>query len=113
MRTALLLALLSVAAGIPCTEVIRGPYVQLTTNASAVVRWRTRVATATRLQYGSSASDLHTELRAASGLSTATTDHLVQLRGALSSPSGGQMLHARRGHSLSARSSQGWLHMAV
>jgi Purple acid Phosphatase, N-terminal domain len=57
--------------------VIRGPYLQSGTPTGMIVRWRTDVATASRVTVGTSASQLDVIVDDA----TLTTEHLVQLTG--------------------------------
>ena len=65
---------LAVAGGI---SVVRGPYLQIGTPTSAIVRWRTDIASESRLRYGTSLGALNT---IASDLAV-TTEHIVQLNG--------------------------------
>ncbi len=62
-------------AGTPV--VTRGPYLQTGTPASVIVRWRTDLATDSRVRFGTSAANLN--LTADNG--TAATEHQVQLTG--------------------------------
>jgi hypothetical protein len=57
--------------------VTRGPYLQLGTSASIVIRWRTDAPTNSRVQYGASP----TTLTNTSDLLTLTTEHAVPLTG--------------------------------
>jgi len=57
--------------------VVRGPYLQLGTATSIVVRWRTEIPTESRVLYGSSPGDLTSEARDAS----TTTEHIVRVAG--------------------------------
>ncbi|MCC6219748.1 MAG: metallophosphoesterase family protein [Deltaproteobacteria bacterium] len=56
-------------------EVTRGPYLQLLSSNSIVVRWRTSIATVSAVRYGTSLNDLSIFEQS----STAVTDHQVQL----------------------------------
>jgi chitodextrinase len=75
--TALLLA--GYAFGLPldaaALAVPRGPYLQLGTQSSIVVRWRTDTATDSRVRYGTSP----TELRNVIDDAATTTEHVVKL----------------------------------
>lgn len=55
----------------------RGPYLQLATPSSLVVRWRTEVPTESRVRYGATPGALASEARDAA----ATTEHAVTLSG--------------------------------
>jgi len=57
--------------------VIRGPYLQNPTSASMVVKWRTDVATDSRVSFGTSQSSLTTNVDS----STQTTEHTVKITG--------------------------------
>jgi hypothetical protein len=63
----------------PTASVTRGPYLQTGTPTSVVVKWRTNVATDSRVRYGASAASLTSEV----GSSTSTTEHEVTLSGLL------------------------------
>jgi methionine-rich copper-binding protein CopC len=58
-------------------SITRGPYLQLATANSVIVRWRTDVATNSKVSYGSSP----TNLTASATDNTSVTDHIVQLTG--------------------------------
>ena len=77
--TALLLA--GYAFGLPldaaALAVTRGPYLQLGTQSSIVVRWRTDTATDSRVRYGTSPTDLRNVVSDAAS----TTEHVVKLTG--------------------------------
>lgn len=66
--------LLSGSSGV---NVTRGPYLQMNTPASIIVRWRTDVATNSRVSYGSSPAML---TQTADDL-TSTTEHVVTVSG--------------------------------
>ena len=68
----------ALVAGDLCAQTVaRGPYLQLGTPASVIVRWRTDVATTGRVRYGNDPGNLDTSVdTAATG-----TDHLVTLSG--------------------------------
>src|SRR5918999_3673995 len=76
---ALLLA--GYALGLPLNAaaltVTRGPYLQLGTQSSIVVRWRTDTATDSRVRYGASPTDLRNVVSDAAS----TTEHVVKLTG--------------------------------
>ena len=84
MKTHALFAavLLSVYAfGLPldaaALTLTRGPYLQLGTQSSIVVRWRTETATNSRVRYGTNPSDLSSVVDD----STIATEHVVKLTG--------------------------------
>jgi len=58
-------------------SVIRGPYLQMATPNSIVIRWRTDTATNSRVQFGTSQAQLNNTVNDAS----VTTEHEVQLTG--------------------------------
>ncbi|MFN0317554.1 MAG: Calx-beta domain-containing protein [Burkholderiales bacterium] len=76
---ALLLAICMVIApsSAQAQTVVRGPYLQSATPTSIVVRWRTSVATDSRVRYGASA----TSLTASAGSTVSATEHAVTLTG--------------------------------
>ena len=55
----------------------RGPYLQLGTSTSIVIRWRTSVATNSRVRYGASPTSLTNTV----DLPAVTTEHIVTLTG--------------------------------
>ena len=57
--------------------VTRGPYLQLGTSTSIVIRWRTSVATNSRVRYGASPTSLTNTV----DLPAVTTEHIVTLTG--------------------------------
>jgi len=61
------------------TQLIRGPYLQMGTPESMIVRWRTDVAAVGRITYGTTANNLTESL----GGTTATTEHEFNLTGLL------------------------------
>jgi acid phosphatase type 7 len=61
----------------PTARVVRGPYLQLGTPSSVVVRWRTDVATDSRVLRGPAPGSLASSV----GSSTVTTEHEVQVSG--------------------------------
>jgi hypothetical protein len=72
------IAYLLLGAGLADAQTItRGPYLQLGTSNSIVVRWRTSIATDSRVQYGSSPANLSVSVSS----STLTTEHVVTLTG--------------------------------
>jgi len=64
-------------AGVETPSVIRGPYLQLGTPASMVVRWRTDVPTVGRVAFGTAEGALSRSVQE----EAATTEHEVQLTG--------------------------------
>lgn len=72
------LLLFSLAQGTAlAAAVTRGPYLQMATPNSIVVRWRTDTATNSRVQFGSS----QTQLTSTVDNATVTTEHVVQVTG--------------------------------
>lgn len=63
---------LAVAGGV---SVVRGPYLQIGTPNSAIVRWRTDIATESRVRYGTSLGALNTIVSDPA----VTTEHIVQV----------------------------------
>ncbi|MCB9252692.1 MAG: Ig-like domain-containing protein [Flavobacteriales bacterium] len=57
------------------TTLTRGPYLQMGTSSSVVIRWRSADATNTRVSYGTSASNLNNTVSD----NTSTTEHEIQL----------------------------------
>ena len=74
---ALTVGLPRAALGGPTVQVTRGPYLQMATPSSLIVRWRTDVASDSRVRFGLGPADL-TEVQ---DDATVTTEHLVQLEG--------------------------------
>ena len=76
---ALLLAVYAFGLPLDATALTltRGPYLQLGTQSSIVVRWRTETATNSRVRYGTDPSNLSSVVDD----STSTTEHLVKLTG--------------------------------
>lgn len=71
-----LLALAALAAApLPAQQVVRGPYLQLGTPESIVVRWRTDVPTDSCVRYGTTAGKLDKEVKT----KWKTTEHIVHL----------------------------------
>ena len=70
-------SLLSNAPPALAQTIARGPYLQLGTSSSIVVRWRTSVATDSRVQFGSTPAALTTMVSSP----TLTTEHVVTLTG--------------------------------
>jgi len=66
------------AAAADAATVTRGPYLQLGTDTSVVVRWRTDVATDSRVSYGSAPGGLDSFVDGPAGT---RTEHEVQLSG--------------------------------
>lgn len=58
-------------------EVSRGPYLQVNASESIVVRWRTNVATNSRVTFGTSLDNLSEEVV----LNNETTEHIVKIEG--------------------------------
>src|SRR5688572_19857249 len=85
LSTALLSALvfgLPLVHGLPdahAQTITRGPYLQQGTPDSIVVRWRTSVATASRVRYGTTPGDFTTIVTDP----TSTTEHIVSVPGLL------------------------------
>lgn len=74
------LGLLSVTVlPMPGQQVTRGPYLQLSTANSIVVRWRTDVATDSQVKYGPTAANLASTVAD----SASTTEHIVTVTGLL------------------------------
>ena len=67
----------NVARLLSTTNLVRGPYLQSGTPNSLVVRWRTDVATVSRVRYGMSADNLFF----VTDDSTLTTEHEIKLTG--------------------------------
>lgn len=57
-------------------NVIRGPYLQMASSSGITIRWRTDVATRSRVKYGSSADALSMSVDD----SSLTTEHIIQLK---------------------------------
>jgi hypothetical protein len=74
-----LLVVLALLAAVPAhaAVVTRGPYLQLNTPSSVIVRWRTDVATDSRVQIGAAPGSLLTPIDDP----TSTTEHIVPLMG--------------------------------
>ncbi len=68
----------AVAAAADAATVTRGPYLQLGTDTSVVVRWRTDVATDSRVSHGSAPGGLDTSVDGPAGT---RTEHEVKLPG--------------------------------
>jgi hypothetical protein len=64
-------------AGAAAATLLRGPYLQQPTATSIIVRWRTDVATDSRVEFGLTSGTLDTTVDDA----TSTTEHLVTLTG--------------------------------
>jgi purple acid phosphatase-like protein/calcineurin-like phosphoesterase family protein/pectate lyase-like protein/fibronectin type III domain protein len=75
--TALLIAgyALGLSLDAAALAITRGPYLQLGTQSSIVVRWRTDAATDSRVRYGTSPTDLRSVVDDAA----TTTEHVVKL----------------------------------
>ena len=74
---AFLLGMGAIASGAQAQTLTRGPYVQLGTPTSIVVRWRTDLATDSEVQYGPSPGSLTETVVSPTG----TTEHEVPLSG--------------------------------
>jgi len=68
---------LLVAGDLSAQTVTRGPYLQLGTPSSVIVRWRTNVATTARVQYGNDAGNLNSIVDSPVN----STEHEVTLTG--------------------------------
>jgi acid phosphatase type 7 len=64
-------------SGSTTVSVTRGPYLQMGTPSSAIVRWRTDVANDSRVRYGSTPGSLS----ATADVATSTTEHIVTVTG--------------------------------
>src|SRR4051812_3721480 len=73
----LLLLLLLTVSWAEAATVTRGPYLQMGTANSIVVRWRTDVATDSRVRYGLAT----TSLGSVAGSATVTTEHEISVSG--------------------------------
>src|SRR5688500_6807269 len=73
-----ILALLAAASPAAAQTVTRGPYIQQGSNSQITVRWRTDVATNSRVRYGTT---LVTPLPTIADNSTSTTEHVVKITG--------------------------------
>jgi hypothetical protein len=71
----LLLAFIATSAAQAATTILRGPYLQLATPTSIVVRWRTDTTEPSSVRYGLAANQL-TLTAKSEGIST---EHVVQL----------------------------------
>jgi hypothetical protein len=76
---ALLILSLTVLSATAATTVVRGPYLQLATPTSIVVRWRTDVSEPSSVRYGLAADQL-TLTAKAEGVGTEHIVHLAQLQ---------------------------------
>ena len=80
LRAALVLGTLAgalVAGAAGAQVVTRGPYMQTPTPGGVILRWRTDIATDSRVQYGAAPGSLTTNVDDA----TSTTEHVVPLSG--------------------------------
>ncbi len=77
--TLAVVGLLTAAALAGAQNVARGPYLQIGTPNSVVIKWRTDTATDSRVQYGRSPSNLNDIVSE----TTSTTEHEVHLSGLL------------------------------
>src|SRR5215213_10148118 len=59
------------------TVLTRGPYLNLATQSGIIIRWRTDIATDSKVSYGTTAGNLPQSVTD----NTPTTDHIVQLSG--------------------------------
>jgi hypothetical protein len=71
----LALAALAAAAPLPAQQVVRGPYLQVGTPDSIVIRWRTDVPTDSCVRFGTAAGQLDKEVKT----KWKTTEHIVAL----------------------------------
>jgi hypothetical protein len=77
IRVLVLVALVVAAAPARAAVVTRGPYLQTNTTIGVIVRWRTDVATDSRVQIGAAPGSLTTNIDDA----TVTTEHIVPVTG--------------------------------
>ena len=78
IRLALVVAMAVALAGpLSAATLTRGPYLQIGTQTSIVIRWRTDVATNSRIQYGTAPGVLTSTLDVASSV----TEHEITLTG--------------------------------
>jgi hypothetical protein len=77
LRAGLFAATLAFASTASAVTLTRGPYLQTPTPASMIVRWRTDVATSSRVAIGPAPGSLGTTFDVA----TPTTEHVVQVTG--------------------------------
>lgn len=69
---------LELTANVPgSTTLTRGPYLQMGTSSSVIIRWRSAAATDSRVSYGTSASNLNNTVSD----NASVTDHIVQITG--------------------------------
>src|SRR2546425_8411512 len=70
---------LSQTGGNKLTEVtlLRGPYLQVDTTSSIVIRWRTNVPVISKVQYGNSPTNLNKQIRH----NQPVKDHIVKIEG--------------------------------
>mgnify|MGYP003349860483 CR=1 FL=1 len=73
----LLIALLTMVSHLSAAAITRGPYLQIATPTSIVIRWRTDVATNSRIQYGTAAGSLTSTFDVAASV----TEHEITLNG--------------------------------
>lgn len=59
------------------TYIVRGPYLQVATQNSIIIRWRTNTATSSRIIYGTNANNLNQVSQSSSN----TTEHQIKLTG--------------------------------
>lgn len=64
-------------AGVNSTYITRGPYLQIGTANSMQIRWRTNVATDSKINYGTNLENLNQQVTA----NTSTTEHIINLTG--------------------------------
>ncbi len=77
MAAAIFLAALLFAESLVAQTITRGPYLQFGTPSSVVVRWRTDIATNSRVRFGVNAASL----TGTTDVATVTTEHEVKLSG--------------------------------
>lgn len=75
MKFALLIALMCFGFGIFAQTVVRGPYLQMPTEHSIIVRWRTNIPTDSKVSFGQSPMNLIDEVTH----STLKTEHIMVL----------------------------------
>jgi phosphodiesterase/alkaline phosphatase D-like protein len=73
-----LLLLLSEAFSQSAVSIVRGPYLQIGTSTSIILKWKTNIATDSKVRYGTSAQNLSGTL---SNTTESSLMHEVQIKG--------------------------------